>query len=124
MNRILLLSIPFALGLLACEPAEETNDCTGEYLPDADGDGFPGMGDIVFACEQPDGYASVQLDFDCEDGDASIHPVIWLICWRTPETIVCNEREKPISMLPVEWGSNQGSPTATYSQSMASNLPP
>jgi hypothetical protein len=43
-----------------------------EWYLDADGDGYGDSASVAFACQQPSGYA--ELDGDCDDADADIHP--------------------------------------------------
>ena len=55
---------------------EDALDASSWYL-DADGDGH-GTSATVQACELPEGYA--ELDDDCDDGEAAIHPGAEELC--------------------------------------------
>ena len=65
------------------------NDCDGlvdeidgvggdDYYADDDGDGFGDPGDVVSACDEPDGYTD--NDDDCDDTDGSVNPDADEIC--------------------------------------------
>ncbi len=78
--------------ILACngeapdsEPPVVVDD-TGEpcvssiWFYDGDRDGWPIEDDSVEACEAPDGYAAQGEAWDCDDGDALIHPAAGETC--------------------------------------------
>lgn len=44
------------------------------WYADADGDGHPGDGDPVFACDEPEGYTEPAATADCDDFDLHVYP--------------------------------------------------
>ncbi len=51
---------------------------TDTFFLDADGDGYGESGTTTSACSAPSGYTDV--DGDCDDGDASVHPAGTELC--------------------------------------------
>ena len=63
-----------------CDGATDGPDAAdaGDWFADDDGDGFGDAGEVLTACEVPPGY--VDIDGDCDDGDAAINPDAAEVC--------------------------------------------
>jgi len=86
----ILLGLPMMLGMDCCEHP---------YYADADGDGFGDPGNVVYACNPPQGY--VDNGDDCNDADMSVHPGALEICDGLDND--CDGA--PVDEEPCSWGS-------------------